>query len=145
MKAHEKQDLIPVVDESIKQLWMQVQRGIAAREAHRKYADIVRRLSFFYQLKVYSFDSLIIELEVDSIKDAEPALALIEDEFGVKFEHSSDYASQHLTERDFTAPGLGFRLDVKVRNDSPRCKSVVVGYETVPKYEIRCDDEEQTI
>lgn len=145
MKAYEKVDLVPELEKSVAQLWKNIQVGIAAREAQKKYADLVRRLSFFYELRVYCFDTLIIELQVDSIKDAEPAIAMIEDEFKVTFDNASDYASEHLTERDFRAEGLDLKLDVKVRDDSPRCKSVIVGYETVPKYEIRCDDEEQTL
>ncbi len=145
MKAYEKVDLNLQLEASVAQLWKGIQFSLVKREEQKKYADLVRRLSFFYELRVFCFDTLIIELEVDSIKDAEPAIAMIEDEFKVTFDYTTDSASEHLTERDFRARGLDLKLDVKVRNDSPRCKSVIVGYETVPKYEIRCDDEEQTL
>ena len=81
-----------------------------------------------------------MEIAVDNIKDCEAALAFIEDECKVTFNKSIDTAV--VRERQFSAEGLGFCLNVKIRYDSPTCKQVIIGYETVPKYELRCDEEQ---
>ena len=56
---------------------------------------------------------------------------------------STDYASEDITERTFRfiAPGLKLNIEARVKGDSPTCRKIVVGEETVtrPKYAIQCD------
>lgn len=139
-----KFDLNDKVKEKLEEAWETARKQVAFAEASRKYADTFRRISYFYDVDVYLFGvSLILLLNVKSLKEAEAALEMIEDEHGVTFNKSSDWAAEKVLERSFTAENLGFKVDVRVTGDSPTCRSVIVGYEQVPKYEIRCDDEEQ--
>lgn len=136
----QKIDLNKLLDKCNEETWQAAKKRTAEIEKYRKYADTFRRLSYFYDTTVYTFGQPILQLNTSSIKEAEAALEMIEDEHNVTFDRSSDTAGESYAERTFSAEGLDFRVDVRVAGDA--CKSVLVGFETVPKYEIRCDEEE---
>jgi len=135
----QKINLNALLDERVDEAWKAAKTRLSQIETYRKYAETFRRLSYFYDTHVYTFGRPILQLNTSSMKEAEAALEMIEDEHGVTFDRSSDMAGESFAERTFTAEGLDFQVDVRVAGEA--CKSVLVGYEQVPKYEIRCDEE----
>lgn len=139
----QKLDLNAKLAAATQAAWTSAQATLEAHQNCRKYADTFRRISYFYDTDLYVFGTnVILQLNVSSLKEALGAMELIEDEHQVTFNKSSEWAAEKVLERTFKADGLDFQLDVRVAGDNPTCRSVLVGYEQTPKYEIRCDEEE---
>ena len=85
-------------------------------------------------------EQILICVKVNKIAEIEPVLDVLQEELEIEFDRSEDAAQQGW--RVFhskNAPWL--RVDAELRADGPECRRVIVGYESVPKYEIRCGED----
>jgi hypothetical protein len=89
-------------------------------------------------------NKILIRVKVERIKDVEPLIESLEKSLGIEFDNTHDQAEYSWREfKCNKAPWI--RLDAELTADGPECRRVIVGYETVPKYEIKCgDDANQT-
>lgn len=79
-------------------------------------------------------------VDVKRIADIEPVVEYLQDQMGIEFDETRDVAQMGWRVYSCkTEPW--FRLDAELAADGPDCRRVVVGYETVPKYEIKCGDD----
>jgi hypothetical protein len=83
---------------------------------------------------------IMVCVKVESIKDIEPVLEAISNEFAIEFDNSQDEAA--LGWRMFTTKNLPWlRVDAELKEDNAACRRVIVGYKQVPEYKIECSDE----
>ncbi len=82
-------------------------------------------------------------VEVKRIADIEPVVEYLQNQMGIEFDETRDEARMGWRIYSCkTEPW--FRLDAELAADGSDCRRVVVGYETVPKYEIKCGDDATT-
>jgi hypothetical protein len=79
-------------------------------------------------------------VDVKRISDIEPVVEYLQDQMGIEFDETRDVARMGWRVYSCKAEPW-FRLDAELADDGPDCRRVVVGYETVPKYEIKCGDD----
>lgn len=140
MQAHPIFDFNKTVKEHHEYQKKQLRDFAKAMPRLSKLAPLIRTLSHFYVLHAYASNYCsAIELTVGSFKDVEPALQLIEDQFKVKFDGTSDIAWSTGGQREFRAKGLPFVLKASVRADAANCRVVEVGAELVKCYKVVCD------
>ena len=85
-------------------------------------------------------NQILIRARVDRIKDVEPLIASLESSLGIEFDKTEDRAEYSWREfKCANAPWI--RVDAELTADGPECRRVIVGYETVPKYELKCGEE----
>lgn len=108
---------------------------------HRVIFECIKALRPGFKLFVLNtFGSLriVIGCRVTAMAEIQPVLELLEKHLAVTFDGSTDDAQ--LKWRSFTTTKLPwFRVDAEIADESESCKQVIVGYETVPKYELKCD------
>ena len=86
---------------------------------------------------------ILVRVKVDRIKDIEPLIASLESSLGIEFDKTHDTAEYSWREfKCSAAPWI--RVDAELKADGPECRRVIVGYETVPKYELKCGEEAST-
>lgn len=89
---------------------------------------------------VFLENKVIIRVDVKAIKDVEPVLEILTEEFGAEFDRTHDEAT--LGWREFTSSNVPWiRVDAELKAEGPECRRVIVGYEQKPVYEIRCGEE----
>lgn len=85
-------------------------------------------------------NQILIRVKVDRIKDVEPLIESLEASLGIEFDNTHDQAEYSWREfKCAKAPWI--RVDAELTADGPECRRVIVGYETVPKYELKCGEE----
>lgn len=85
---------------------------------------------------------LCLSVPVDDMEKFTPILEAIEKRIGIEFDNTSDYASEWSAFRSFKSKAVPWlRVDAEVKAEGAACRPVVVGYDTVPKYEIHCGEE----
>ena len=145
MKAHEPQDFIAICEKRKEEAFKSLQTALIAAEEQKRFAPTLRRLSFFYDCTLWAFASgtTHFDVQVKDMKEVEPALRLMEEELGVEFAGTEDYAAAGYAQRKFTTKCGKIVINASVHGDEPTCRSVVVGEETVvqKKYKLVCDDE----
>ena len=112
-------------------------------ERNRVVLECIKELTKGFKLFVLNSygNSLLVVIgcKVQSMKDIEPVLALIEKHFKVTFDGNNDHAD--FGWRSFTTKQLRWlRVDAEVDDGSQQCRKVIVGYEQTPKYELQCDE-----
>lgn len=86
---------------------------------------------------------ILLRVEVKKLADIEPVLAQIEDDLGVEFDKTQDMAEYRWRSFESKAsPWL--RVDAELQADGEECRRVVVGYDTVPRYELKCGEDAKT-
>lgn len=86
---------------------------------------------------------ILVRVKVDRIKDIEPLIESLEASLGIEFDKTHDTAEYSWREfKCSAAPWI--RVDAELKADGPECRRVIVGYQTVPKYELKCGDEAST-
>jgi hypothetical protein len=86
---------------------------------------------------------ILVRVKVDRIKDIEPLIESLEGSLGIEFDKTHDTAEYSWREfKCSAAPWI--RVDAELKADGPECRRVIVGYQTVPKYELKCGDEANT-
>ena len=83
---------------------------------------------------------LIVCIKVKRIADIEPVIEYLQDQMGIEFDSTRDDANMGWRIYSCKAEPW-FRVDAELESDGPDCRRVIVGYETVPKYEIKCGDD----
>lgn len=140
MQAYEPKDFVAITNRAKKNAKKDLAIRLRNMERNKEFAPTLRRLSFFYDCMLYALgNSVHFDTQVESIKDVEPALRLIEDEAGVEFEHTTDTAFQNYASRAFTTKCGRITVNASVRGGSENCRSVLVGEKLVPEYKIVCD------
>lgn len=95
---------------------------------------------FNVRISTYDPHTLIINANLDLIKDIEPLLEFLEIGLNIDFNNSRDVAQPYATYRTFNAvecPWL--RVDANLKADGPGCRKIQVGMtKPQPIYEIRC-------
>lgn len=117
------------------------------REAEELYVHaariepLVKTLGRFRTVNTMVMSSkILVCVKVDKLADIETVLDYLQDELGVEFDKSQDYAEQSW--RTFESKSAKWlRVDAELRADGPECRRVIVGYETVPKYELKCGED----
>lgn len=90
--------------------------------------------------RIFASNMMIVCVKVKRIADIEPVIEYLQDQMGIEFDNTRDEAQ--LGWRIYSCKAAPwFRLDAELSADGPDCRRVVVGYETVPKYEIKCGDD----
>jgi hypothetical protein len=85
-------------------------------------------------------NQILIRVKVERIKDIEPLIESLEASLGIEFDNTHDQAEYSWREfKCEKAPWI--RVDAELTADGPECRRVIVGYETVPKYEIKCGED----
>lgn len=83
---------------------------------------------------------ILLRIEVAKLSDVQPALEQIEEDLGVEFDKTQDTAEYRW--RSFeSAAAPWIRVDAELTADGEECRRVVVGYDTVPRYELKCGDD----
>jgi hypothetical protein len=86
---------------------------------------------------------ILLRFEVAKLVDIEPVLEQIEQDLGVEFDKTSDHAE--LRWRTFESKTSSWlRVDAELAADGEECRRVVVGYDTVPRYELKCGEDAKT-
>jgi len=143
MQAHEPTDF----GKTIKDTRRDVQREYSARlktlNTQRRFIATLRRISFFYPCRLYAFAHYVwVAVDgMESVKDIEPALALIEDELQVKFSKSDDFAGAFGASRTYKTECGTLQVECNIKSDAKNCHSVVVGEHLVKEYKLVCDDD----
>ena len=95
---------------------------------------------FIKYRRLIALNMMMVCVEVKRIADIEPVIEYLQDQMGIEFDETRDEA--RLGWRVYSCKAEPwFRLDAELAADGPDCRRVVVGYETVPKYEIKCGDD----
>lgn len=82
---------------------------------------------------------VIVRVDVKALKDVEPVLEILTEEFGAEFDGTRDHAA--LGWREFTSSNVPWiRVDAELKSEGPECRRVIVGYEQTPVYELRCGE-----
>ena len=98
---------------------------------------------FIKYRRLIALNMMMVCVEVKRIADIEPVIEYLQDQMGIEFDETRDEAT--LGWRVYSCKAEPwFRLDAELAADGPDCRRVVVGYETVPKYEIKCGDDATT-
>lgn len=85
-------------------------------------------------------ERLLVCVKVKRMVDIEPVIEYLQNQLAIEFDGTSDYAAGGW--RSFTSKGAEWlRVDAELIGDGPECRRVIVGYETVPKYEIKCGED----
>lgn len=88
-------------------------------------------------------NQILVRVRVDRIKDIEPLIESLEGSLGIEFDKTHDTAEYSWREfKCSAAPWI--RVDAELKADGPECRRVIVGYETVPKYELKCGEDAST-
>ena len=83
---------------------------------------------------------ILLRIEVTKLSDVQPALEQIEEDLGVEFDKTQDTAEYRWrTFESAAAPWI--RVDAELTADGEECRRVVVGYDTVPRYELKCGED----
>lgn len=83
---------------------------------------------------------ILLRIEVAKLADIESVLEQVEEDLGVEFDKTQDYAEQRWrTFESKTADWI--RVDAELAADGEECRRVVVGYDTVPRYELKCGED----
>jgi hypothetical protein len=83
---------------------------------------------------------IIIRSRVNRIKDIEPLIESLETSLGIEFDKTEDVPEYSW--REFKCEkNPWIRVDAELIADNPECRRVIVGYDTVPKYEIKCGED----
>lgn len=131
-----------LIDEQIKQheRIIELARGMYQHMAHIDAA--LKPIEPFMQttLMMMGATQILIRVKVERIKDVEPLIASLESSLGIEFDKTEDRAEYSWREfRCEKAPWI--RVDAELTADGPECRRVIVGYETVPKYELKCGED----
>ena len=85
-------------------------------------------------------ERLFVCVKVKRMVDIEPVIEYLQNQLAIEFDGTSDNPSAGW--RSFTSKGAEWlRVDSELIGDGPECRRVIVGYETVPKYEIKCGED----
>lgn len=88
-------------------------------------------------------NKILLRVNVKKLADIEPVLEQIEEDLGVEFDKTQDYAEQRW--RTFESKTANWiRVDAELEADGEECRRVVVGYKTVPEYELKCGEDAKT-
>lgn len=144
MKAYEPKDFVAICEARKETAFKDFQETVKHVEAHKRFAPTLRRLSFFYDCTLYAFSgSVHFDVRVTEMKEIEPALQLIEDELGVEFDKTADYAGEQFAQRQFTTKCGKIVVNASIHGDTPTCRSVKIGEKLVPEYKLVCDDDKE--
>lgn len=104
---------------------------------------LIKTLKRFCKIKTMILScQILVCVKVDKLADIEPVLGYLQDELGIEFDKSQDNAEQAW--RQFECKDAKWlRVDAELIADGPECRRVIVGYETVPKYELKCGEDAQ--
>ena len=83
---------------------------------------------------------ILIRVEVAKLADIEPVLEQIEDDLGIEFDKTQDFA-EHRWRTYESKTAAWVRVDAELQADGEECRRVVVGYTQVPRYELRCGED----
>jgi hypothetical protein len=95
---------------------------------------------FIKYRRLIALNMMMVCVDVKRIADIEPVIEYLQDQMGIEFDETRDEAQMGWRVYSCKAEAW-FRLDAELAADGPDCRRVVVGYETVPKYEIKCGDD----
>lgn len=137
-------DFIALCNEKRDEGFKTLQDRLATLEVQKTYAPTMRRLSIFFpDARFYALPTQThFDVSLKEMKAIEPALRLIEDELGVEFAESKDYAAEKYASREFRTKCGKIVVNVSIHGDQPNCRSVPDGEETmtVKKYKLVCDE-----
>lgn len=130
-----------LIDDQIKQLQSVIEktRGLYVHMARIDAA--LKPLEPFIKTHLMLLSNqILIRVRVGRIKDVEPLIASLESSLEIEFDKTEDRAEYSWREfKCANAPWI--RLDAELTADGPECRRVIVGYETVPKYELKCGED----
>jgi hypothetical protein len=85
-------------------------------------------------------NQLLVCVKVKRMVDIQPVIEYLQNQLSIEFDKTSDYAEGGW--RSFTSKDAEWlRVDAELTGDGPECRRVIVGYDTVPKYEIKSGDD----
>jgi hypothetical protein len=88
-----------------------------------------------------SSEKVNIRLRITSMEEAKPVIESLQDILGCDFDGTSDYAETGYGVRTFTCALFPIELCAVIEdNPNATCRSVQVGEQIVPVWELRCDE-----
>lgn len=133
-----------LIDDQIKQLQRSIESSRALYPHMARIDAALAPIAPFIETNLMLLSNqILVRVKVDRIKDVEPLIASLESSLGIEFDKTEDRAEYSWREfRCEKAPWI--RIDAELKADGPECRRVIVGYETVPKYELKCGEEANT-